>query len=274
MSFLFPRGEDDRSGYRCELSTFHPGFYSPRLCSFHSLIPLLDREVQEGRPAFVFAPHLGSVNPPYELPGAGRRRNLFTGLWELAKSSWLNVLLIFLPLALGFQYGKLSGGEYTFLASWLTLLPLSNLMAILASEMAQSLTSSMSISILHCITGNLVPTIFALVAISRDMLPEAKFILLGCIVANTFLVLGSAITMGAVKNVRLRLEPAGAGISPSAPGSLHLLAILALLLPAAIAWSGGAVLHASRGAAVILLFAYLLNFFLQLNAYRDMLAEQ
>ena len=184
----------------------------------------------------------------------------------------LNWLLLAVPLTLYFQY---SGNvEMTFLFSMIAIMPLAFLMGHATEEIALRAGENLG-GLLNATFGNAVEIIIASLAIwtaannadQADIMIElVQASLIGSILGNLLLVLGLALLWGGYNYQTQTFNQEALSIN----GSLLLLAVLALIIPAAASHTelvDENILNLSRYASLVLLLMYGLSLFFQFKTH-------
>ncbi|KAF8501612.1 calcium/proton exchanger [Russula emetica] len=196
------------------------------------------------------------------------------------KTSWLNVLLIFIPLSWIFHYVKLSN-TLVFVFSFLAIVPLAKLLAFATDDLSLRFGQTLA-GLLNATLGNAVELIVAIIALVKCELTVVQSSLVGSILSNLLLVLGMCFFAGGT-----RFSEQGFGISAvQLNSSLLTLSVIAVLLPAAFhnavqpsdgsadpltnQQEGNDILSISHGVAVILLFIYLCYLVFQLFSHKNL----
>ncbi|GAA5954645.1 hypothetical protein JCM3765_003840 [Sporobolomyces pararoseus] len=179
-----------------------------------------------------------------------------------AKYSWLNLLLIMVPIAWAMDLTHQSP-TVTFICSALAIIPLAALLGFATEELALRLGDAFG-GLLNCTFGNLVELIISILALVKGELNVVRSAMLGSILSNCLLVMGGAFFAGG-----LRFHEQGYSVR-AAQLNINLLGIsvVAIVVPTAfhsfLEWgrtqsldqTDDDVLQLSRGIAFILLFVY------------------
>ncbi|ORY72411.1 Sodium/calcium exchanger protein-domain-containing protein [Leucosporidium creatinivorum] len=205
-----------------------------------------------------------------------------TSAMSIVKYSWLNVLLIFVPVSWAMHFSGQSP-TVTFVMSFLAIVPLAALLGFATEEIALRVGDTFG-GLLNATFGNAVELIISILALVKGELNIVRSSMLGSILSNTLLVLGMCYFAGG-----LRFHEQGYGVR-AAQLNINLLGIsvTAIVIPVAfhvfldmrtdesIAVTDESVLKISRGVAIILLFVYggYLTFQLWTRAYLYMPQEQ
>ena len=191
----------------------------------------------------------------------------------------LNWLLIAVPITIYFSWiSKDTGMSFVF--SMIAIMPLALLMGHATEEIALRTSESLG-GLLNATFGNAVEIIIAGLAIytaakhpeqAETMLTVVQASLVGSILGNLLLVLGLSLLWGGIRHQKQTFNQPALSMS----GSLLLLAVLAMLIPAAVNIGGGAsdsILELSRYAAIVLLVMYGLALFFQLKTHAHIFAS-
>ena len=192
--------------------------------------------------------------------------------------SKLNIMLIFVPLAVYFEISKNHG--LAFIMSMLAIMPLAYLMGKATEEIA--LRTSQSIGgLLNATFGNAVEMIIAGLAIfaaynnpdvTSTMIEVVQASLIGSILGNLLLVLGLAFVWGGINYPSQNFSVRASQIH----GSLLLLALVGMIIPEVYSSSteGSSVIQLSHYTAFLLLFVYFLQLLFQLKTHADLYATE
>ncbi|KZT41251.1 calcium/proton exchanger [Sistotremastrum suecicum HHB10207 ss-3] len=220
---------------------------------------------------FHFTPHRPIANSP------GTKRSLLA----IAKASWLNVLLIFIPVSWAVHFTIADKSPIAgFVTCFFAIIPLAKLMGFATEELALRVGQTLG-GLLNATLGNAVELIISIFALIKCELRIVQTSLVGSILSNLLLVLGMCFFAGGIK-----FSEQGFGASASQlSSSLLVVSVIALLLPAAFhsavesantdnsapdvsaADEGSDILKFSRGVAIILLITYGAYLFFQLYSH-------
>ncbi|RJU87133.1 MAG: calcium/proton exchanger [Candidatus Poseidoniales archaeon] len=193
--------------------------------------------------------------------------------------SKLNWLLIALPITVYFSMFTSDAGM-SFVFSMIAIMPLALLMGHATEEIALRTSESLG-GLLNATFGNAVEIIIAGLAIytaathadqAETMITVVQASLIGSILGNLLLVLGLSLLWGGIKHQKQTFNQPALSMS----GSLLLLAVLAMLIPAAVDIGGGAsdsIIKLSRYASIVLLLMYGLALFFQLKTHSHIYAS-
>ncbi len=192
----------------------------------------------------------------------------------------LNWLLLAVPVTVYFSlFAK--DPAMSFIFSMIAIMPLAFLMGHATEEIALRTSESLG-GLLNATFGNAVEIIIAALAVwtaanhadqAAVMVELVQASLIGSILGNLLLVLGLALLWGGYKHQTQTFNQDALSMN----GSLLLLAVLALIIPAAFHHSGNAtdtMVDLSRYAAVVLLAMYAFALFFQLKTHSHLFASQ
>ncbi|KAI1797366.1 calcium/proton exchanger [Ganoderma leucocontextum] len=203
---------------------------------------------------------------------------LWQGIKAIVLMSWLNVLLVFIPIswACHFALPKSNNNDtLTFVFSFLAIVPLAKLLAFATDELSMRVGQTLA-GLLNATLGNAVELIVAIIALVQCQLQVVQASLVGSILSNLLLVLGMCFFAG---GTRFSEQGFGIGVT-QLNSSLLTISVIAVLLPAAFHTTAGAaipddveskdILAVSHGAAIILLIIYLSYLVFQLFSHKDL----
>ena len=192
----------------------------------------------------------------------------------------LNWLLLSLPIAVYFSMIASNPGM-SFIFSMIAIMPLAFLMGHATEEIALRTSESLG-GLLNATFGNAVEIIIAGLAIytaathadqADTMITVVQASLVGSILGNLLLVLGLSLLWGGINHQKQTFNQPALSMN----GSLLLLAVLAMLIPAAVDIGGGAsesIVNLSRYASLVLLVMYGLALLFQLKTHSHIFATE
>ncbi|KAJ1890044.1 hypothetical protein LPJ66_007702, partial [Kickxella alabastrina] len=185
-------------------------------------------------------------------------------------ASWLNVLIIFVPLGYIAHYLQWPV-IVVFVLNFFAIIPLSALMGFTTEEVSIRFGPTWG-GVMNATFGNTVELIIAVIALIREEYRIVQAGLIGSVLSNTLLVLGCAFLAGGLRH-RVQLYHAEAA---QCAGALLALSVLSMIIPAAYhnmhASDGkitNGILVMSRGTALILLIVYILFLVFQLKTHSE-----
>ncbi|KAI0316563.1 calcium/proton exchanger [Amylostereum chailletii] len=205
---------------------------------------------------------------------------VWQGIRAIVTMSWLNVLLIFIPISWAFHFAKLDN-TLIFVFSFLAIIPLASLLAFATEELSLRLGQTLA-GLLNATLGNAVELIVAIIALLKCELRIVQSSLVGSILSNLLLVLGMCFFAGGTK-----FSEQGFGLSATQlNSSLLTVSVIAVLLPSAFhssvqpsnlvqdplsdAQERADILAISHGVAIVLLFIYGSYLVFQLFSHKNL----
>ncbi|MBT4981432.1 MAG: calcium/proton exchanger [Euryarchaeota archaeon] len=192
----------------------------------------------------------------------------------------LNWLLLAIPVTVYFSLIAENPGM-SFIFSMVAIMPLAFLMGHATEEIALRTSESLG-GLLNATFGNAVEIIIAGLAIytaathadqADTMITVVQASLVGSILGNLLLVLGLSLLWGGINHQKQTFNQPALSMN----GSLLLLAVLAMLIPAAVDIGGGAsesIVNLSRYASLVLLVMYGLALLFQLKTHSHIFATE
>ncbi|KAK7372090.1 hypothetical protein VNO80_05459 [Phaseolus coccineus] len=203
-------------------------------------------------------------------------RNFMTNLQVVFLGTKLLLLFPAVPLAVvATFYGF--GRPWIFAFSLLGLAPLAERVSFLTEQIAYYTGPTVG-GLLNATCGNATEMIIALLALHQNKVNVVKLSLLGSILSNLLLVLGSSLLCGGLANLKReqRYDRKQADVN----SLLLLLGLLCHLLPLLFSLGGPHhsiatnTLQLSRASSVVMLLAYLAYIFFQLKTHRKLFDAQ
>lgn len=172
------------------------------------------------------------------------------------KYSWLNVILVLLPVSWAMHFTHQSD-TLVFVFSFLSIIPLAALLGFATEELANYTGPTIG-GLFNATFGNAVELIISILALVKGQLRIVQAAMLGSILSNCLLVLGMCFLAGG-----LRFHEQGYGVRIAQQHiSLLSLCVFSISIPAAFSSSVHVleekeILSISRATSVILLVCYL-----------------
>ncbi|GAA5795167.1 calcium/proton exchanger [Helicostylum pulchrum] len=183
-------------------------------------------------------------------------------------SSYINYLLIFVPVAIAFSMMD-SSATVVFTLNFIAIIPLAKLLGFATEEIALRSGSTIG-ALLNATFGNAVELILGIIALKEGLIRVVQASVLGSILSNLLLVLGFCFFLGGVTRTEQKFNVTAAQTSCS----LLALTTLSLLVPAAFSASTPddqedkeGILQLSHGVSIVLLIVYVLYLFFQLKTH-------
>ncbi|CAG8106145.1 unnamed protein product [Penicillium nalgiovense] len=236
-------------------------------------------------------PQHGQVNVPVEDPTPGsvsetnskpglliRMRNgsgrFYRHTTEAICHSWINVLLIFVPVGIACEAAGLNPA-IIFAMNAVAIIPLAGLLSHATESVASRLGDTIG-ALINVTFGNAVELIIFIIALVKNEIRIVQASLLGSILANLLLIMGMAFLAG---GLRFREQIYNSTVTQMSACLLS-LSVVSLLLPTAFhaSWSDGSnadreTLKVSRGTSVVLLLVYILYIIFQLRTHSYLYAS-
>ncbi|KAG1750398.1 calcium proton exchanger [Suillus paluster] len=201
--------------------------------------------------------------------------NVWRSIRAIILASWLNVLLVFIPISWTINFALPDQHTLIFIFTFLAIIPLAKLLAFATDELSLRVGQTLA-GLLNATLGNAVELIVSIIALAKCQLTIVQSSLVGSILSNLLLVLGMCFFAGG-----LRFSEQGFGQSAvQLNSSLLTISVIAVLLPGAfhMALQGQPqynesstdynILKTSHGVAIILLFIYASYLVFQLFSHK------
>ncbi|GAA5833079.1 hypothetical protein JCM11251_006508 [Rhodosporidiobolus azoricus] len=192
----------------------------------------------------------------------GKNPTFKTCLKNVVKYSWLNVLLVFVPVSWAMDLSHQSA-TITFVFSFLAIIPCAAQLGFATEELALRVGDALG-GLLNATFGNAVELIISILALVKGELDIVRSAMLGSILSNCLLVLGGCFFAGGIRYFEQPYSTRAAQLNINLLG----IAIIALVTPvgfhhfigaealATEAIANDSVLRLSRGISFILLIVY------------------
>ncbi|KAG2185032.1 hypothetical protein INT43_000945 [Umbelopsis isabellina] len=201
------------------------------------------------------------------------------GLMAIIKSSWLNVLVVFIPIGIASHFTNWPA-TVPFIINFIAIIPLAKLLGFATEDLSLRVGEVLG-GLLNATFGNAVELIVSILALVKNLVPVVQASMLGSIISNLLLVLGMCFFFGGLKYKEQSFNVTAAQTS----ASLLFIATSSLLLPAAFYGSAygfsnqsqskvaADVLNISRATSIILLIIYGAFLFFQLKTHKSFFLE-
>nr|AGI03023.1 calcium exchanger [Vigna unguiculata] len=200
-------------------------------------------------------------------------RNVLLNLQEVILGTKLSILMPAIPAAIVAEYCGF-GRPWVFVLSLLGLTPLAERVSFITEQVAFYTGPTVG-GLLNATCGNVTELIIAIFALSSNKIAVVKYSLLGSILSNLLLVLGTSLLCGGIANVRL--EQKYDRRQGDVNSLMLLLALLCYLLPMLFKYSAASAaltvdpsLHLSRASSIVMLIAYVVYIIFQLWTHRQL----
>lgn len=211
---------------------------------------------------------------PVPKPDTSLTSDLHTFWTQLLSAPYLSALLLCIPPALLSPLLSFPS-SLTFLLTFLSIIPLAWLLGMVTEELALRTSQTVG-ALLNATFGNAVELIVSVQALRKGLIRLVQTSLLGSVLSNLLLVLGTSFLLGGLRYERQMYNWRGAQVY----ASMLLLACLALTVPSAYVNAFDAevnivdVLDISRVTAAIIFCVYLLYLYFQLITHRSVFANE
>ena len=200
-------------------------------------------------------------------------RNFLSNLQEVILGTKLSILIPAIPAAIVaecFGFGR----PWIFILSLLGLTPLAERVSFITEQVAFYTGPTVG-GLLNATCGNVTELIIAIFALSSNKIAVVKYSLLGSILSNLLLVLGTSLLCGGIAN--LKVEQKYDRRQADVNSLMLLLGLLCYLLPMLFKYSGASAaltvdpsLHLSRASSIVMLIAYVVYIVFQLWTHRQL----
>ncbi|XP_061344449.1 vacuolar cation/proton exchanger 3-like isoform X2 [Gastrolobium bilobum] len=200
-------------------------------------------------------------------------RNLLVNFQEVILGTKLSILFPAIPAAIFSQcYGF--GRPLVFVLSLVGLTPLAERVSFITEQVAYYTGPTVG-GLLNATCGNVTELVIAILALSSNKIAVVKYSLLGSILSNLLLVLGTSLFCGGIAN--LRAEQKYDRRQADVNSLMLLLGLLCHLLPmlfrygaASPALTADPSLYLSRASSIVMLIAYFAYLVFQLWTHREL----
>lgn len=207
----------------------------------------------------------------------GFLRSFLANLQEVLLGTNLSVLFLAIPFAIVARYCHF-GNPWVFALSLLGITPLAERVSFLTEQIAFYTGPTVG-GLLNATCGNATEMIIAILALTNHKVSVVKYSLLGSILSNLLLVLGSSLFCGGIANIskQQNFDRKQADVNLS----LLFLGLLCHVLPMMFKFSGKSTeqtpfgtLQLSRASCIIMLIAYIAYLIFQLWTNRHLFEDQ
>ncbi|GAM91503.1 hypothetical protein ANO11243_095540 [Dothideomycetidae sp. 11243] len=194
-----------------------------------------------------------------------------------AASKWVNYLLPFIPAAIVVHFALPQHHRWVFALSYIAMVPSANLLGFAGQELARKLPKVFGI-LLETTLGSLVEMILFIVLLVSQKeagVPVIRAAILGSILANLLLCLGVCFFVGGMRRAEQTFHDAVSDVG----SNLMLVAGMALVIPTTYSTAlqsrltaeamAGEIDRISRATAIILLIAFFVFTFFQVNTHHN-----
>lgn len=207
----------------------------------------------------------------------GKPPGTLISLKNILFGSFLNILLVFIPISWALHFALdqnvTKNGIAVFVTSFLAIMPLATILSQATEELSLRVGETIG-GLINASLGNAVELIVAIVSLFNCELIVTQTSLLGSILSNLLLVLGTCFFVGGLRVKEQVFLEAPAQLNTS----LLMMAVISLVIPSAFhAVLGGIpdntergdILKFSRGVSVLLLLIYIGFLFFSLSSHKE-----
>ncbi|KAK4493734.1 hypothetical protein PRZ48_014919 [Zasmidium cellare] len=196
-------------------------------------------------------------------------------VWKVISSSYVNLLLIFVPL--GIAAGAVDWPAMAiFVLNFLAIIPLAALLSFATEELAHTVGPAIG-GLLNATFGNAIELIVSIIALNKGEYRLVQASILGSVLVNILLVLGCCFIAGGIRRRDTKYDPTVASIMSAcltlASSALIVPAILYSTLRDSADGDTIDVLAVSRGTAIILIVLYILYLVFQLRTHSGLFRD-
>lgn len=200
-------------------------------------------------------------------------RDLLSNVQEVILGTKLSILIPAVPLAIAAEIYGLAR-PWVFILSLLGLTPLAERVSFITEQVAFYTGPTVG-GLLNATCGNVTELIIAIFALSSNKIAVVKYSLLGSILSNLLLVLGTSLLCGGIANrgVEKKYDRRQADVN----SLMLLLGLLCYLLPMLFNYSAASPaltadpsLYLSRASSIVMLIAYFAYIVFQLWTHREL----
>ncbi|KAF0400028.1 calcium/proton exchanger [Gigaspora margarita] len=219
---------------------------------------------------------------------------LMQSIKRIITFSKFNIFLVFVPIGYIVKFVT-KNDTLIFFMNFAAIIPLARLLGFATEELAESVGETLG-GLLNATFGNAVELIIAIVALANGQIRVVQASMLGSVLSNILLVLGSCFLAGGIAVLRdtdengipKNLEQTFSSTAAQASSSLMTLSCITLILPAAFALAVNSttngnntnvdpstkILDISYGTSIVLLIVYILYLVFQLKTHKTLFNEK
>ncbi|EST08527.1 Sodium/calcium exchanger membrane region [Kalmanozyma brasiliensis GHG001] len=207
----------------------------------------------------------------------GKPPGTLASLKNILFGSFLNILLVFIPVSWALHFALdqnvTKNGIAVFVTSFLAIMPLATILSQATEELSLRVGETIG-GLINASLGNAVELIVAIVSLFNCELIVTQTSLLGSILSNLLLVLGTCFFVGGLRVKEQVFLEAPAQLNTS----LLMMAVISLVIPSAFhAVLGNLdntveradILKFSRGVSVLLLLIYIGFLYFSLSSHKE-----
>ncbi|KAJ7773846.1 Sodium/calcium exchanger protein-domain-containing protein [Mycena metata] len=202
-------------------------------------------------------------------------------LWTVLTVSYLNALLVFIPVSIALHFATPTKDVAIFSTAFIAIIPLAKLLAFATDELSLRVGQALA-GLINATMGNAVELIVAIIALTHCELSIVQSSLIGSILSNLLLVLGMCFFCGGIKYSEQGFAAGAAQLNSSLlmisvgamllPAGFHTMSKMTgvLATPAAADAMQALILKFSHGIALVLLAIYGCYLLFQFSTHKTM----
>jgi Ca2+:H+ antiporter len=168
---------------------------------------------------------LGSCLPSEEMMSNGKSLDFFQASKVVLLGGSFNILLLCVPIAITSYFSKWPDAV-TFIFSILSMAPLAERLGFITEQMAMHTNDTIG-ALLNVSFGNAPELIVACSALGRDLIRVIQLTLIGSVLSNILLVLGSSLILGGWNRKYQYFNSINSEVSPP----VLMFAVMCFVLP-------------------------------------------
>lgn len=188
----------------------------------------------------------------------------------LSGGNWLNLLLVFVPVAMLMEWVFHSPPMWIFVVSCLAVIPLAGLMGHATEDISERVGEGLG-GLLNATFGNAAELIIAIMALRAGLFDLVKASITGSIIGNVLLVFGLSALVGGLKFETQRFNRTAASLG----STLLVLSAVGLVVPAVFHMLVGtsaptAERNLSLEIAIVLMVTYVASLYFTLRTHKHL----
>jgi Ca2+:H+ antiporter len=252
--------------------------------SFFHLIVIMDSKLNSpdaSSPNRTLLRDLENANSSASL-GAEGKLTFASSMRSFFLDSWINLLLVFVPLGI-ISYVLNWSPVAVFFLNFFAIVPLSKMLGTATEEIALK-TNDVIGGLLNATFGNAVELIISIIALKDGLIRVVQASLLGSILSNLLLVCGFCFFLGGLKFKEQQFNVTNAQTA----SSLLTLSVLAIMIPGMFGLLAEhddgtptdkdditlRIISMSRGTSIVLLVVYAMYLYFQLKSHRYLVLNE
>ena len=188
----------------------------------------------------------------------------------ISGGNWLNLLLVFVPVAMLMEWVFHSPAMWIFAVACLGIIPLAGLMGHATEDISERVGEGVG-GLLNATFGNAAELIIAIVALRAGLFDLVKASITGSIIGNLLLVFGLSTLVGGLRYETQRFNRTAAALG----STLLVLSAVGLVVPAVFHMLVGENMRTTEGTlsleiAIVLALTYVASLFFTLRTHKHL----